>query len=210
MMSCCVMPSKARSWSSLDTARNAGTRRRVTKTVQRDGWMVDQKRVLRVMRAESLLCQFKRRFVATTDSRHGRPVYPNLIHDLGVSHLVLVWTQRVPPDITHIRLPTTFVYLACLLDACSRRCIGWCLSRSIDTRLTLAALEMALTSRAPALGVIHHSDRGVQHANSDYVERLERARMQISMAAVGNPYENAQVESWGAFGPGRSRARTYI
>jgi transposase InsO family protein len=166
--------------------------RRVTKALQREGWTVNHKRVLRVMRAESLLCQLKRRFVTTTDSRHGRPVYPNLIRDLRVSHLDQAWVA----DITYIRLPTTFVYLACLLDAFSRRCIGWCLSRTIDTRLTLAALEMALTSRRPEPDLIHHSDRGVQYASADYVARLESSGIRISMAAVGNPYENAQVESF--------------
>lgn len=166
--------------------------RRVTKALQRDGWMVNHKRVLRVMREESLLCQLKRRFVTTTDSGHGRPVYPNLIRDLCVSHLDQVWVA----DITYIRLPTTFAYLACILDAFSRRCIGWCLSRSIDTRLTLAALEMALSGRRPEQDLIHHSDRGVQYASTDYVARLERAGIRISMAAVGNPYENAQVESF--------------
>lgn len=166
--------------------------RRVTKALQRAGWTVNHKRVLRVMRQESLLCQLKRRFVTTTDSQHGRPIYPNLIRDLRVSYLNQVWVA----DITYIRLPTTFVYLACLLDAFSRRCIGWCLSRSIDTRLTLAALEMALASRHPDPGVIHHSDRGVQYASSAYVERLERVGAQLSMAAVGNPYENAQIESF--------------
>jgi transposase InsO family protein len=166
--------------------------RRVTKALQRAGWTVNHKRVLRVMRQESLLCQLKRRFVTTTDARHGRPVYPNLIRELCVSHLDQVWVA----DITYIRLPTTFVYLACILDACSRRCIGWCLSRAFDTRLTLTALEMALASRQPQSGLIHHSDRGVQYASADYVARLERAGMQISMAAVGNPYENAQIESF--------------
>jgi transposase InsO family protein len=166
--------------------------RRVTKTLQRAGWSVNHKRVLRIMREASLLCQLKRRFVTTTNSRHGRPVYPNLIRDLRVSRLDQVWVA----DITYIRLPTNFVYLACILDAFSRRCVGWCLSRSIDTRLTLTALEMALTRRAPEPGGIHHSDRGVQYASGDYVARLERAGIQISMAAVGNPYENAQVESF--------------
>jgi transposase InsO family protein len=166
--------------------------RRATKALQREGWTVNHKRVLRVMREASLLCQLKRRFVPTTDSRHGRPVYPNLIRELRVNRLDQVWVA----DITYIRLPTTFVYLACILDACSRRCIGWCLSRSIDTQLTLSALEMALASRHPGPGLIHHSDRGVQYASGDYVERLERAGMQISMAAVGNPYENAQIESF--------------
>jgi len=166
--------------------------RRVTKALQREGWTVNHKRVLRVMRQESLLCQLKRRFVTTTDACHGRPVYPNLIRELRVSHLDQVWVA----DITYIRLPTTFAYLACILDACSRRCIGWCLSRSIDTRLTLTALEIAFANRQPQSGLIHHSDRGVQYASGDYVERLERTGTQISMAAAGNPYENAQIESF--------------
>ena len=182
MMSPCEIPLKGSFWSFPVTTRKAGTRRRVTKALQREGWTVNHKRVLRVMREESLLCQLKRRFVATTDSRHGRPIYPNLIRELRASRLNQVWVA----DITYIRLPTTFVYLACLLDAFSRRCIGWCLSRTIDTRLTLAALEMALASRHPGPGLIHHSDRGVQYASGDYVERLKRAGMQISMAAVGN------------------------
>ena len=99
-------------------------------------------------------------------------------------------------DITYIRLPTTFVYLAAILDAHSRRCIGWALSRWIDTDLTLAALSMALARRQPAAGVIHHSDRGVQYASGAYVERLEGAGARISMAARGNPYENAKAESF--------------
>jgi transposase InsO family protein len=101
-----------------------------------------------------------------------------------------------PIDLTYIRLPTTFVYLACVLDAFSRRCIGWKLSRQIDTRLTLAALEMALETRPPPPGVIHHSDRGVQYASTEYIARLERAQAQVSMSATGNPYDNAKAESF--------------
>jgi transposase InsO family protein len=99
-------------------------------------------------------------------------------------------------DITYVRLPAAFVYLACLLDAWSRRVVGWQLSRHIDTRLTLAALDRALVSRQPAAGLIHHSDRGVQYASGDYVARLEGAGARISMAARGNPYENAKAESF--------------
>ena len=99
-------------------------------------------------------------------------------------------------DITYVRLPTTFVYLACLLDAYSRRCIGWKLSRLIDTRLTLDALEMALAQRCPSPGRIHHSDRGVQYASLDYVARLEQAGARVSMSAKGNPYDNAKAESF--------------
>lgn len=99
-------------------------------------------------------------------------------------------------DITYIRLPTAFVYLACVLDAFSRRCIGWKLSRQIDTQLTLAALDMAVAQRQPAPELIHHSDRGVQYANAAYVARLEQIGAQMSMSAVGNPYDNAKAESF--------------
>jgi len=166
--------------------------RRVAKALQRDGWSVNHKRVLRVMRRESLLCQRKRRFVATTDSRHGCRAYPNLLREIVVDRLDQAWVA----DITYIRLPTTFVYLACVLDACSRRCVGWHLSRAIDTGLTLAALERALAARQPPPGLIHHSDQGVQYASAAYVARLEAAGARMSMAAVGNPYENAKAESF--------------
>ncbi len=166
--------------------------RRVTKQLQRDGWDVNHKRVLRVMHQESLLCQLQRRFVVTTDSQHGLRRYPNLVADLVVAHPDQVWQA----DITYIRLPTAFVYLAAILDAYSRRCVGWALSRSIDTQLTLAALEMALTARQPGPGLIHHSDQGVQYASTAYVARLEGVGADISMAAVGDPYENAKTESF--------------
>jgi len=166
--------------------------RRVTRALQRDGWGVNHKRVLRVMRQESLLCQLKRRFVATTDSRHGCRRYPNLLRETVVDRLDQAWVA----DLTYIRLPATFVYLACLLDAHSRRCVGWHLSRQIDTRLTLAALDRALADRRPVPGLIHHSDQGVQYASAEYVARLESAGARVSMAATGNPYENAQAESF--------------
>ncbi len=166
--------------------------RRVTKALQRAGWAVNHKRILRVMRRESLLCQLRRRFVATTDSRHHCHRYPNLLRDTVVDRLDRAWIA----DITYIRLPTTFVYLACVLDAHSRRCIGWHLARQIDTRLTLAALDQALGDRRPAPGLIHHSDQGVQYASAAYVTRLAEAGARSSMAAVGNPYENAKAESF--------------
>jgi len=166
--------------------------RRVTKALQRDGWDVNHKRILRVMRQESLLCQRKRRFVATTDSRHGCRAYPNLLREAVVDRLDQAWVA----DITYIRLPTTFAYLACLLDAHSRRCVGWHRSRTIDTRLTLAALDRALGARRPAAGLIHHSDRGVQYASAASVARLESVGARSSMAAVGNPYENATAENF--------------
>jgi putative transposase len=164
--------------------------RRVTHALARDGWSVNHKRVLRIMREESLLCHLKRRFVPTTDSQHGYRRYPNRIKDLTIERLDQVWVA----DITYIRLPTAFCYLAAILDACSRRCVGWALSKWIDTELALAALERALWTRRPQPGLIHHSDQGVQYASRDYVNRLEAAGIEISMAAKGNPYENAQAE----------------
>jgi putative transposase len=146
--------------------------RRVTAALRRKGWSVNHKRVLRIMREESLLCQLKRRFVLTTDSAHAFGRYPNLIRDLEIDGLDEVWIS----DITYVRLPEAFCYLAAILDAYSRRCVGWHLSRWIDTRLTLLALEMALASRRPAPGLIHHSDQGVQYASSEYVARLQDSR----------------------------------
>lgn len=164
--------------------------RRVTHALQRQGRKVNHKRILRIMRKESLLCQLKRHFVPTTDSEHGFRRYPNLIKDRVVDELDRVWVA----DITYIRLPTAFVYLATILDACSRRCVGWELSHQLNAQLTIAALENALRERLPGSGLIHHSDQGVQYASADYVLRLTGAGVQISMAAVGNPYENALAE----------------
>ena len=166
--------------------------RRVTKALAREGWTVNHKRVLRVMRQESLLCQLRRRFVATTDSKHALRTYPNLVADFEPTGPDQVWVA----DITYVRLPTAFAFLACVLDAWSRRCVGWHLSRSIDTRLTLAALNHALATRQPGPGLIHHSDRGVQYASGDYVARLEGVGARVSMAAIGNPYDNAKAESF--------------
>lgn len=167
--------------------------RRVTAALRREGWRVNHKRVLRIMRHESLLCQLKRRFTPTTDSAHSFRRYPNLIEEVELEGPDEGWVA----DITYVRLPSTFCYLAAILDAYSRKCVGWHLSsRWIDTRLTLSALQMALDSRQPAPGLIHHSDQGVQYASSEYVLRLEEAGAKISMAEVGNPYENAKAESF--------------
>lgn len=165
--------------------------RRVTAQLHRDGWTINHKKVLAVMRRESLLCHLKRSF-APASPGSTRAAYPNLIKGLVVSALDQVWVV----DITYIRLPQGFVYLACVLDAFSRRCIGWHLSKAIDTRLALAALEQALQLRQPAPGVIHHSDRGVQYASLAYVARLQDAGLCLSMSAAGCPYENAKAESF--------------
>lgn len=145
--------------------------RRVTAQLHRDGWTVNHKSVLRVMREESLLCRLQRAFRPPT-AGSTKTAYPNLTQQLVVERLDQVWVV----DMTYIRLPQGFVYLACVLDAFSRRCIGWHLSRDIDTRLTLAALNQAIASRRPPSGLIHHSDRGVQYASGEYVARLGENR----------------------------------
>ena len=166
--------------------------RRVTQALRQEGWIVNHKKVLRVMRKESLLCQLKRRFKPTTDSSHPFGTYPNLIKDASIDEPDRAWLS----DITYVRLPTSFCYLASIIDDYSRYCVGWALSRWIDNRLTLSALQMALEMRRPALGWIHHSDQGVQYASGEYVTRLKSLGARISMAAVGNPYENAKAESF--------------
>ncbi len=166
--------------------------RRVTKELHRQQWTVNHKRVLRIMRQEALLCHLQRSWMTTTDSRHGLRTYPNLLANLSLRRPNQAWVA----DITYVRLPSAFIYLACVLDAWSRRCVGWQLSRSIDTHLTLAALDHAIALRQPAAGLIHHSDRGVQYASAAYVERLLGIGAQVSMSAKGNPYDNAKAESF--------------
>jgi putative transposase len=130
--------------------------------------------------------------VRTTDSRHSFPRYPNLVKGMAVTRPNQVWIA----DITYIRILTGFMYLAAILDAWSRKVIGYAISTTIDTSLTVEALNMAIAGRHPGPGVIHHSDQGVQYASADYVGELKRHGFEISMARVGNPYENAQMESF--------------
>ncbi len=165
--------------------------RRVTAQLHRDGWMVNHKRVLTVMQNESLLCRLERGF-RPLHAGSTRAAYPNLTQDMIVTKLDQVWVV----DMTYIRLPQGFVYLACVLDAFSRRCIGWHLSKDIDTRLTLAALNAAIAARCPCVGLIHHSDRGVQYASSEYVARLGEIGASPSMSKAGCPYDNAKAESF--------------
>jgi putative transposase len=166
--------------------------RRVTYQLRREGYKVNHKRVSRMMREQSLHCQVKRRWVKTTDSDHSHRIYPNLIKELKVRGRNQVWVG----DITYIRILTGFLYLAVVLDLFSRKVIGWALSEQIDAQLTLAALRMALEERGSVEGCIHHSDRGVQYACHAYVEELQAAKMRISMARKGNPYDNAAAESF--------------
>ena len=166
--------------------------RRVTAQLKREKLIVNHKRTLRLMRESDLLCRVKRRWINTTDSRHGFPRYLNLVKDVVMSSLNQVWLA----DITYIRIRTGFVYLAAILDACSRRVIGYAISPRLDASLTLEALRMAVTERQPGPGVIHHSDQGVQYASTEYTEELKALGFQISMSRRGNPYDNATMESF--------------
>jgi putative transposase len=166
--------------------------RRITAQLHREHIYVNHKRVLRLMRGDNLLCLRTKPFVHTTDSDHGFPIYANLVPALEVAGLNHLWIA----DITYVRLRGEFIYLAVILDAFSRRCIGWCLERHLQTELTLAALRMALASRAVQPGLVHHSDRGVQYAAHAYTDLLTAHGIQISMSRRGNPYDNAQAESF--------------
>ena len=164
--------------------------RPITRELHRRGIKANHKRVLRLLRADNLLCLRRRAFVHTTDSNHKLTVYPNLARGLVLSNINQLWVA----DITYIRLLQEFVYLAVLLDAYSRRCIGWALSRQIDAQLPLKALYMALQTRTLASGLMHHSDRGTQYASHEYVAVLQHHQIQISMSRPGNPYDNAKAE----------------
>jgi putative transposase len=166
---------------------------RVTKELHRRGWRVNHKRVYRIMREDNLLCLRKRKFVpVTTQSNHHRPLYPNLANDMPLDGINQLWIA----DITYIRLQHEFVYLAVILDAFSRRVVGWALEPTLEDELTLAALRMALERRRPAAGLVHHSDRGVQYASLDYTGLLQQHGITISMSRKGNPYDNAFCESF--------------
>jgi transposase InsO family protein len=165
---------------------------RVTAELRRRSFRVNHKRVSRLMRKANLHCRRKRRFIATTDSRHGFRVYPNLAENITPERPDQLWRA----DITYVRLPQDFAYLAVILDAFSRRVVGWALSRHCNAALTLEALEMALASRPVASGLTHHSDRGSQYACDEYVKALLEHGITISMSRKGNPYDNAMAESF--------------
>ncbi|MBA2733871.1 MAG: IS3 family transposase, partial [Acidobacteria bacterium] len=166
--------------------------RRMSAQLRREGFAVNHKRVLRLMREANLLCQTKRRFVRTTDSKHDFRLYPNLTKELELTKLNQLWVA----DITYIHVREGFAYLAVLLDAFSRRVVGWALSRQIDSELTMAALRAAFEARQPPAGCIHHSDRGVQYAAAEYVELAKDGGLRLSMSRRANPYDNAKAESF--------------
>jgi putative transposase len=164
--------------------------RPITKELHRQGLKANHKRVLRLMREDNLLCLRLRAFVRTTDSNHDLRIYPNLAKRIVLSNINQLWVA----DITYIRLKREFIYLAVILDAFSRRCIGHALSRRIDAELAIRALQMALNTRSIEQGLVHHSDRGVQYASKEYVSVLKQLNIQISMSRSGNPYDNAKAE----------------
>jgi transposase InsO family protein len=167
-------------------------RPRVTAELRRQGWTVNPKRVYRLMREDNLLCVRRRKFLVTTDSNHGRKIYPNLARDLVLTGVNQLWIA----DLTYIRLREEFVFLAAILDAFSRRVIGWALDRHLDDELTLTALRMAIAQRSPSAGLVHHSDRGSQYASRDYIELLAAHQIRISMSRKANPWDNAACESF--------------
>ena len=166
--------------------------RRVTAELGRRGVVVNHKRVLRLMRLDNLLAVRKRRYVFTTDSRHTYAVYPNLAAQVKLTAVNQLWVA----DITYVRLRETFLYLAIVLDAYSRRVIGWELGEDLGADLALGALNRALADRSVAPGIMHHSDRGVQYCSHAYVEKLQAHQFLISMSRTGNPYDNAKAESF--------------
>jgi transposase InsO family protein len=168
--------------------------RRVTFELRRDGLVVNHKRVLRLMREDNLLCLRKRSFVpVTTDSTHGWRVVSNLARGMELTAIDQLWVA----DITYIRLQEEFAFLAVVLDAFSRRVVGWALAKHLQASLATTALTMAIVARRPKPGcLIHHSDRGVQYACNDYTALLEAHDIQASMSRIGNPYDNAKAESF--------------
>jgi putative transposase len=167
-------------------------RPRITEELRNCGWTVNPKRVHRLLREDNLLCVRKRKFVVTTDSNHGRKIYPNLARAMVLTNVNQLWRA----DITYIRLREEFVFLAVILDAYSRRVIGWALDRTLEDELTLVALRMALSRRNIQPGLVHHSDRGSQYASTDYTDLLKAHQIDISMSRKGNPWDNAACESF--------------
>jgi len=167
-------------------------RPRITAELRRRGLTVNPKKVYRIMREDNLLCFRKRKFVVTTDSSHSRKVYPNLAGRMVLTGMDQLWIA----DITYIRLRDEFVYVAVILDAYSRRAIGWALDRTMEDELTLSALAMALSRRVVEPGLVHHSDRGSQYASGDYTDLLKENGIVISMSRKGNPWDNAACESF--------------
>jgi putative transposase len=168
--------------------------RRITELVRRAGWPANRKRIARIMREDNLLALRKPVFrPATTDSRHSWRIWPNLARHLAPTAVDQLWVA----DITYVRLAEVFVYLAVILDGFSRKVVGWAMADHLQASLALEALEMALRRRRVTAGaLVHHSDRGVQYACGDYIERLLAHGVQPSMSRIACPYDNAMAESF--------------
>jgi transposase InsO family protein len=166
--------------------------RRVTKDLHNRGMMINHKRVLPIMREDNLLAIRYRKFILTTDAQHDCQVYLNLAARMTLTGVNQLWVA----DITYIRLRAEFVYLAVVIDRFSRKAVGWALDRTLAARITVAALEQAISRRQPPPGLVHHSDRGIQYACTDYVEALKASGIIPSMSRPGNPYDNAFCESF--------------
>src|ERR1700752_2539629 len=166
--------------------------RRITAELRRRGMQVNHKRVVRIMRKDNLLALQPKCFKVTTNSNHKFEIYLNLAARMKLTGINQLWVA----DITYIRLKAEFVYLAVILDAFSRKVVGWALDRTLANRLTIAALEQAIAQRRPRPGLVHHSDRGLQYARGEYVAVLEKFGIVASMSRPANPYDNASCESF--------------
>jgi len=166
--------------------------RRVKRDLKEEGWVVNHKRVARIMAEDNLLAVRRRKWILTTESRHELPVFRNLAATMKLTGINQLWLA----DITYLRLRQQFLYLAVVLDAYSRRVVGWTLDDSLQAKLVLAALRRAIAQRRPSPGLVHHSDRGVQYACGEYIALLEAHGIEPSMSRAGNPYDNARCESF--------------
>jgi transposase InsO family protein len=166
--------------------------RRVTAELRRRGMVVNHKRVLRIMRSDNLLAVRFRKFILTTDSEHDCQVYVNLAARMTLTGVNQLWVA----DLTYIRLPTEFVFLAVVMDRFSRKAVGWALDRTLAARVAVSALQQAIARRQPPPGVVHHSDQGIQYASAEYKKVLDAHQIVPSMSRPANPYDNAACESF--------------
>lgn len=167
--------------------------RKLHKEILRRGTLINEKKIRRIQAKFGLFATQVRKWIKTTDSRHKFKKYPNLISPATlITDINQVWVS----DITYVRIQTGFIFVAIVLDLCSRRVVGWGISKRINAELAVAALRMAIQNRRPDPGCIHHSDQGVQYCSAEYIELLEEWRLQISMSRKGNPYDNAWAESF--------------
>lgn len=186
------MELRARIQQIVVTHRGRYGYRRVQHDLKDQGWIVNHKRVARIMAEDNLLVVRRRKFIVTTESGHGLPVYRNLAAHMELTGIDQLWVA----DITYVRLREQFLYLAVVLDAFSRRVVGWAVDDSLHAPLVLVALRQAIAERKPLAGLVHHSDRGTQYASQEYMALLGEHGIDPSMSRAGNPYDNARCESF--------------